>query len=241
MLMFIRIYVFRIGYYTRVRALEHVIQAFSKAVHQNKKWSHANLLVLGAGLDTLCFRMMDEINKNGGGSDVRLQFYEVDFATVVRHKSACIRRSNELVPLLGLPPQEATAATREGGAGGADASPSSPPISARKECGPVLCSNPPGYVLVAADLADPVGLEGIVAVVEMRAGKREERSDVHMSLTVSDLTGTLEEAGLDSTLPTLVIAECVLVYMEPEDSMKLIQVPFIRIRLVHMSLSINFI
>jgi len=40
---------------------------------------------------------------------------------------------------------------------------------------------------------------------------------------VDDLEATLVKAGLDFTLPTLFLSECVLVYLKPEDSAKVIQ------------------
>ncbi len=171
------------GYFTRVRALELIVQAFERHVLEAATAPpRVNLVLLGAGLDTLFFRLMDEEEEEANEGGVTRCYYEVDFAPVVQYKAACIRADKELCQVLDVVAGDATTP---------DASLSFPSV--------VLASHAQGtgrrYALVAGDLADTAALEA-----------------------------TLAHAGMDWSLPTLLIAECVLVYMEAAASQRLVEV-----------------
>ena len=117
------------GYFARVRALERIIGAFREAAAPRAM----NMVMLGAGLDSLFFRL-----RAAGQAGQGFHTYEVDFEPVMRQKVACIKRSEGLRSVLG------------------------PDLVINEEAsGPVLLScHEAGYTLLAGDLADPPRLEG---------------------------------------------------------------------------------
>ncbi|NXX49859.1 TYW4 protein, partial [Tricholaema leucomelas] len=80
------------GYYIRARAVDHCIQDF---LLRTRSHPRAQILSLGAGFDSLYFRLKDV------GLLHHTVVYEVDFPCVVSHKAALIRGAEELLALVG--------------------------------------------------------------------------------------------------------------------------------------------
>ncbi|XP_054020555.1 tRNA wybutosine-synthesizing protein 4 isoform X4 [Dryobates pubescens] len=80
------------GYYIRARAVDHCIQDF---LQRTRGHPRTQILSLGAGFDSLYFRLKDL------GLLPRTVVYEVDFPSVVSQKAALIRGVQELVELVG--------------------------------------------------------------------------------------------------------------------------------------------
>lgn len=199
-----------------MKAVEHIINAFfdevrggigggpAAAAAAAATGSPIQILSLGAGFDTLYFRLHE--SGRLGAQDL---IFEVDLPTVVQRKVALIQGSPELTsrldPALSGPPdsaalaeamriseemrqkrRKAKAAGAAGGstgssAGGSNASPS----SWTQALGGGLFTH--RYRLVGADLCQ-------TALTSAR----------------------LRAAGLQPDLPTLVITECVLTYLGPQ-------------------------
>lgn len=81
------------GYYARVTAIEQVVQRFMEA-HQAQKFQ---IVILGAGLDTMYFRLRDQEKIPS-----QCEYYELDFAEVTKQKTMTIRRRKPLMTVLGL-------------------------------------------------------------------------------------------------------------------------------------------
>ena len=193
------------GYFTRVRALELIVEAFERqtlAAEEEEgggtgtgKKKKVNLVLLGAGLDTFFFRLREQEQQQSSEVALTRCYYEVDFAPVVEYKASCLRANKEISSLLHLP-EEAQTQTHTH-------THTSPRIgssfTSTTKARPVLVSNktPDGgsYALLAGNLAETSALEK-----------------------------ALDAAGMDWSLPTLLIAECVLVYMEAEASRALVEV-----------------
>ncbi|XP_068026261.1 tRNA wybutosine-synthesizing protein 4 isoform X2 [Melanerpes formicivorus] len=80
------------GYYIRARAVDHCIQDF---LQRTRGHPRTQILSLGAGFDSLYFRLKDL------GLLPHTVVYEVDFPSVVSQKAALIRGVQELVELVG--------------------------------------------------------------------------------------------------------------------------------------------
>ena len=136
----------------------------------------ANLLLLGAGLDTLPFRLLAAAGTTAGGegatmttltpaaaavaaaaeAGVALSCVDVDLAPVARFKAGCLRASPELLAAVGgeaVAGEAAAAGVEEGGG----LEPAAPTVVFRGQGG--------GYALIAGDLGDTEGLEGKFFVV----------------------------------------------------------------------------
>lgn len=136
----------------------------------------ANLLLLGAGLDTLPFRLLAAAGTTAGGegpgasatattltpaaaavaaaaeADVALSCVDVDLAPVARFKAGCLRASPELLAAVG-----GEAVAGEAGAAGAEEVGGLEPAAAATV---VFRGQGGGYALIAGDLGDTEGLEG---------------------------------------------------------------------------------
>lgn len=162
------------GYFTRVSALERIVAAFLGRVAE-AALPRANLLLLGAGLDTLPFRLLaaasDAANTlttptpptptpaavaaaSAAEAGVALSCFDVDLAPVARFKASCLRASPELLAVVG---GEAVAAAgveeqqQQEGVGGLG------PAAAATV---VFRGQGSSYALLAGDLGDTAGLEG---------------------------------------------------------------------------------
>lgn len=136
----------------------------------------ANLLLLGAGLDTLAFRLLaasaaasnqsPTVGREAPGTSatatltpaasaataaaeagVTISCVDVDLAPVARFKAGCLRASPELLAAVG-----GEAVAGEAADVGAGLEPAATTVVFRGQGG--------GYVLVAGDLGDTAGLEG---------------------------------------------------------------------------------
>jgi tRNA wybutosine-synthesizing protein 4 len=182
------------GYFTRVRALELIVQAFERQVLATTAGPSStpsiNLVLLGAGLDTLFFRLEEQHEKEEEKGALPQEaltrhYYEVDFAPVVQYKALCLRADKDMCQWLDVV---------EPGASPDDA-PRAGVVLARSTSSGTTHNKRSSYALLAGDLADTAALEA-----------------------------TFTHVGMDWSLPTLLIAECVLVYMEPEASQRLVEV-----------------
>ena len=186
------------GYYTRVVAMRNVIECFLRectlpgdAVHGAlSRVMRRQIVQIGAGFDTTYFRLRQK-------ASAPVRYVEVDYAEVVEKKAAIINSKPELADQMmvgrrGVYPCELTMENGD-----------VPPGRGLNPAGPddgsssrnLLETSPShayrddgGYRLVAADLRD-----------------------------VESLTASVSP-HLDPTLPTLVISECCLVYLEADEA-----------------------
>ncbi|RLN64911.1 hypothetical protein BBP00_00003171 [Phytophthora kernoviae] len=149
------------GYYLRHAAITRCVELF---LSQYQSESQANIVSLGAGFDTLFFRLLKQQQYAGS-----LNFIEVDCEAIVNAKTQLL--NNEEVRA-GLFPNDINDLTVEVGGG---------------EVGWQCRVPSASYSLIECDLGD-----------------------------VKRLDATLNAAGVDRNLPTLIIAECVLSYLVPE-------------------------
>ncbi|XP_068527993.1 tRNA wybutosine-synthesizing protein 4 isoform X2 [Anas acuta] len=80
------------GYYIRARAVDHCVQDF---LLKTQSYPRTQILSLGAGLDSLYFRLKDM------GLLHHTVMYEVDFPNVARQKATLIKTTKELSALVG--------------------------------------------------------------------------------------------------------------------------------------------
>lgn len=88
------------GYYARVAAVETLLTKFlaAETPYETKK---KQVVILGAGLDTMFFRLKD------AGSLAQCEYFELDFPDVTMQKVAVMRRRKALAALVGLDSNEA--------------------------------------------------------------------------------------------------------------------------------------
>lgn len=87
------------GYYARARAVQHCVSAFLERMRALPGAPRAQILSLGAGSDSLYFRLKAAGSLRLAGAAV----WEVDFPEVARRKAARIREVPELCALTGPP------------------------------------------------------------------------------------------------------------------------------------------
>ncbi|XP_077172958.1 leucine carboxyl methyltransferase 1 isoform X1 [Paroedura picta] len=141
------------GYYARVRGVNQLMTAFLKKTECN-----CQIINLGAGLDTLFWKLKDE-------NLLPKKYFEVDFPSIATRKIHTIK--------------------------------SKPPLSK-----PIMESHSGESLLIDAHSLDS-SRYAIIAADLRELPKLEEN---------------LKKCNLDPQLPTLLIAECVLIYMTPEHS-----------------------
>ncbi|KAM9092017.1 tRNA wybutosine-synthesizing protein 4 [Megaptera novaeangliae] len=149
------------GYYVRARAVWHCVRAFLKGTCAAPGAPRAQILSLGAGSDSLYFRLKT------AGRLTRAAVWEVDFPDVAQRKAQRIRDTPELCALTG-------------------------PFQSG-DSGYTLCFESSDYRILGLDLRQ-----------------------------LQRLDHALATAGLDAAAPTLLLAEAVLTYLEPDDAAALI-------------------
>ncbi|XP_053451711.1 tRNA wybutosine-synthesizing protein 4 [Nycticebus coucang] len=149
------------GYYVRARAVGHCVRAFLEWTCAPPDAPRAQVLSLGAGSDSLYFRLKT------AGNLARAAVWEVDYPDVARRKANRISKTPELCALTG------SFQVRD------------PPSA--------LCFESLDYRILGLDL------------------RQLERLDQ-----------ALVTAGLDTASPTLLLAEAVLTYLEPDRAAALI-------------------
>ncbi|XP_004332509.3 tRNA wybutosine-synthesizing protein 4 [Tursiops truncatus] len=149
------------GYYVRARAVRHCVRAFLKGTCAVPGAPRAQILSLGAGSDSLYFRLKT------AGRLTRAAVWEVDFPDVAQRKAQRIRDTPELCALTG-------------------------PFQSG-DPGYTLCFESSDYCILGLDLRQ-----------------------------LQRLDHALGTAGLDAAAPTLLLAEAVLTYLEPDDAAALI-------------------
>uniref|UniRef100_UPI00398E635C tRNA wybutosine-synthesizing protein 4 isoform X2 n=1 Tax=Pristiophorus japonicus TaxID=55135 RepID=UPI00398E635C len=80
------------GYYVRAKAVDYSLHCF---LQQTASYSQRQILSLGAGFDSLYFRL------KASGELKNVITYEVDFPDVVQRKATLIKNNQELVELIG--------------------------------------------------------------------------------------------------------------------------------------------
>ncbi|XP_025064064.1 leucine carboxyl methyltransferase 1 isoform X1 [Alligator sinensis] len=146
------------GYYARVHGISQLLKAFLKKTECN-----CQVINLGAGMDTMFWRLKDE-------NLLPRKYFEVDFPTIVTRKIYNIK--------------------------------SKPPLSK-----PIMESHSGESLLIDAHSLDSCRYSIIGA-------------DLRSS---SELEEKLKKFNMDTQLPTLLITECVLVYMTPQQSASLLK------------------
>lgn len=239
------------GYFARFCGIDTILRRFLAVTAASSPSSSseagkrkAQIVSLGAGFDSSFFRLT-----NNGALNTDTLFVEVDFPDVTLRKAALIRRHAALLALIGgrskltreeMEAVEAAAMANSskggdsgflGGGGGRRgagglSSPSSasssseaeaplPPIpegvfiAAEGTSGTVVSG--PNYRLVTADLRQ---------ISSLSAALLGPSSSSSSSETSSSSSG--DSSLLDPSVPTLFLSECVLVYLEPEESCAII-------------------
>ncbi|RMC17504.1 hypothetical protein DUI87_05166 [Hirundo rustica rustica] len=145
-------------YYARVHGVSHLIKAFLERTECN-----CQIVNLGAGMDTLFWRLKDE-------NLLPRKYFEVDFPMIVARKIHNIK--------------------------------SKPPLSK-----PIMESHSGDSLLIDSHSLDSSRYSIVGADLRFP----------------SDLEEKLKKHSLDIHLPTLLVAECVLVYMTPQQSANLLK------------------
>lgn len=149
------------GYYIRMKAIEDVLHSFVKT-SGNKQ-----IISLGAGFDTLYFRLYEQ----GGGIMDNIHVVEIDFPDLVKRKATLMKSS----PLTNGCILEQ--------------------FEEEKFDENVLYRLSPSYCLIGADLSQIHRLQHILSL----------------------------KAGLQRDIPTFILSECVMTYMDHIVSTKLIK------------------
>ncbi|ORY29999.1 S-adenosyl-L-methionine-dependent methyltransferase [Naematelia encephala] len=183
-----------VGTHHRTWAVDRVVQLFLDTCLQIGQGGQ--VVSLGAGSDTRFWRIME----NGGdGLD---RYIEVDFPHVTALKAQRIARSPRLSSLLNRPTTLPT------------------PSSSSSSPSPSFCPPPP------VPSSSPSSNSKSYTISHGGAALRSCSSlYTLLPLDLRTSTSTIRELlpHLDSTRPTLFLAECVFCYMPPEDSREIVR------------------
>ena len=184
-----------------VDLIQRRFQAIAARTGADGPVGRSQVVSLGAGFDTSFFRGRME---GGGGSPASSVYFEVDFPEVTARKASIFRKHpllQRLVAGLAVPTSEAVPLEQQHSAPAPPSPDGRAAGAAHPDFGVVYTPTPTGgcnvssqvYRMVTADLRD-----------------------------VAAVRSALLAGGFDPALPTLFLSECVLVYLEPEESCALI-------------------
>jgi len=177
------------GTYTRTTAIDELVVQFLKSVPTEQK---KQVVSLGAGSDTRYWRL-----KERGGEWTRgLVYHEMDFAEVARKKAERVKRWGVLSKA--LEPRGNTTSGHDVGGNGGDgrATPTPSSLSIQQTCSPV---NTVDIDLNTGNITSPDYYLHAIDIRFLKPG-----------LPASPLPATIE-----TTIPTLIISECCLIYLAP--------------------------
>jgi len=186
------------GYFARVHAIRGLIDKFLDKYLTGESTQKCQIINLGAGYDTLFFNLQD---KNRSPT----KYVEIDFNRIVSSKIRIIKSKKALSDKLSMSTQANLQIEKPSIKTGTELfiMPATPPLFALPTSSASSSSIPSTsntelhtqvYHLISADLRN-----------------------------LADLDKKLNECNLDFEVPTLIVTECVLVYMNPEHSNKLLE------------------
>jgi tRNA wybutosine-synthesizing protein 4 len=186
------------GYFARISAVDLILRRFVACATAEDGSARCQIISLGCGMDTAFFRALSDRSAPS-------VYFEVDFPDVTARKAELIRTTPVLLAAVGgTPPTPADLAAA-----------ASPPSS------PAAQVTPPA---AAAEGSTPLHSS---VFTPLPGGGTDVHAAAYRLVTadlrdVAALSSCLAKAGLDPALPTLLLSECVLVYLEPEDSCAII-------------------
>ena len=177
------------GYYARVETIRVRLTEFMKSQGEG----HVQVINLGCGFDTLSLELLDQCNVSGRDMSI----FEVDFTEVVRQKAEYILQEPKLnAPLNRNEKSAPPAGTGAGaGAGAGSVAGSMPP--------PACSSSRPG----------PARTSWTGASICLDSSNRLHLLGCDLRNAV-EVTSALLASRIDPKVPTAIISECTLVYME---------------------------
>ncbi|GAX79303.1 hypothetical protein CEUSTIGMA_g6744.t1 [Chlamydomonas eustigma] len=230
------------GYYSRHAALRHLLLDFLKRSYE--RGIQCQVLCLGAGFDTTWFQLHQD-----SPHLLPTRYLEVDFKEVTQRKVTIISGQDSLKDRIKQHVSSAsTSASVPGkpacvGTNSVQPSDLVPPApftaaSVRQQSGGEVAAVsiiPDGVEAAAVEYLS--GAAPILAVKDAGEVEAGVKLDVQGGTLISscysilpvdlkDLTAleaATQRAGLDPDLPTYILSECVLVYMEPSDSAAVIK------------------
>jgi tRNA wybutosine-synthesizing protein 4 len=181
------------GYYARVKIIEKMLNKFLEIT---EKIPHVQIISLGSGLDTLSYKILSAgIEKHRPG----IRYFEIDFENVIRKKAVFTMKTEILSKI----------------------------ISKSFEC-----SEPPKLQKISEDEeANEFDCEAssenksIESKPNYKTSYGYQFESLHLlnaDLRHSDaVQSALLDAGVDMSLPTFILTECVLVYIEKKHVLSL--------------------
>jgi len=215
------------GYYSRYAALRQLLLNFLSCT--KAAGLPSQVLVLGAGFDTTWFQLAAE----GQQPD---RYLEVDFKEVTARKVGIIKQQPTLLNLVQtVNSQAAAAAAGDAGAGAQQGAGSGGQGDAAATAGSAEAQGgssgqaagsggmppPPVPARAGGDGAGSAAQAGGGVHIEPTAGELVSNCYTVLPVDLRDpvaFAAAVQRAGFDTSLPTYILSECVLVYMEPEHS-----------------------
>jgi tRNA wybutosine-synthesizing protein 4 len=196
-----------------VAAVDLILRRFVAVARRTADGGKCQVVSLGAGHDTTFFKLF-------ASGDAPTKYFEVDFPDVTARKAAILRKQ----PLLqrcvageAVPPAELVAAPSDYTPPSPAAAANAPPASAP------AASGDSGAAPAAASAAAAAAIKYTPAP----GGGVDVSAPLYQLVTadlrdIAALQAALRGAGIDAEAPTLFLSECVLVYLEPEESCAII-------------------